>query len=38
VRRIFLAAAALASVFLVKLGFDWSEKRARQKKDDEKKD
>jgi hypothetical protein len=31
VRRLLLAAAAVLSVFLVKLGFDWGEKRARQK-------
>lgn len=36
VRRILLAAAALVSVFLVKLGFDWTETRAQRKKDGKK--
>jgi hypothetical protein len=38
VRRIFLAVAALVSLILVKLGFDWVEARAKQKKKDENKD
>jgi len=36
VRRLLIALLALVSLVLVKLGFDWTEERAKRKKDGKK--